>query len=109
MPVNFGETISKFPTVFTSICPILWYTVSESRNNNGDNDMNEQNEIGGDLQDEYTAIQEAELLEESPIMDLTDQDLEGWYQEWLSEQDDPASIDPDFYDPRVDFGPDPRD
>ena len=62
--------------------------------------MNEQNEINGDLQDEYTAIQEAELLEESTIMGLTEQDIDAWYQEWLSEQDDPASIDPEWYDPR---------
>ena len=70
--------------------------------------MNEQNEIGGDLQDEDNAIQEAELLEESPIMELDEDSLEGWYQEWLAEQDDPASIDPDWYDPRTDDR-DPRD
>ena len=67
--------------------------------------MNAQNEINGDLADEYTAIQEAELFEESPIMELDEKDLEDWYQSWLAEQDDPASIDPNFYDPR---GDDPR-
>lgn len=70
--------------------------------------MTERNEISGDLADEYTAIQEAELLEESPIMDLADQDLEAWYQDWLNDQDDPASIDPDWHDPRADDR-DPRD
>lgn len=62
--------------------------------------MNEQNEISGDLQDEYTAIQEREFREESPIVDLDDDDYEGWYWNWLSTQNDPASIDPDWYDPR---------
>ena len=65
--------------------------------------MNERNEIGGDLQDEYEAIQHAiakgtELLREEPTYDLTDKDLESWYQDWLSEQDH-AEID----DPLMDF------
>ena len=70
--------------------------------------MNERNEINGDLQDEYNDIQERELIDESPIMSLDENDLEGWYQQWLSEQDDPKSIDPEYYDPREDFGPEPR-
>ena len=56
--------------------------------------MNERNEINGDLADEYDAIQEAELLEESPIISLDDDDLEGWYQEWLAEQDHAEIDDP---------------
>jgi len=74
--------------------------------------MNEQNEIQGDLRDEYLEIQEAEYIEANegaPVVELDEADLEDWYQGWLAEQDDPASIDPDWYDPRADFGPDPRD
>ena len=72
--------------------------------------FNEQNEINGDLQDEYRSIleQEARFMEESPIMELNEDDLEGWYQQWLSEQDDPASIDPEWYDPQTE-NRDPRD
>jgi|TARA_Y100000296_G_scaffold23776_1_gene28104 uncharacterized damage-inducible protein DinB len=58
---------------------------------------NDNLEIGGDLQDEYKAIQEAEANEGAPEIELSDDDLEAWYQGWLSEQDDPASIDPDWY------------
>lgn len=75
--------------------------------------MNEQNEIGGDLQDEYNAIQHAiakgtELLSEEPTYDLTDDDLEGWYQEWLADQPNPEEIDPEYYSPRIEDR-DPRD
>ena len=35
-------------------------------------------------------------FEESPIMNLEDQDLDSWYRDWLDEQDDPASIDPEW-------------
>jgi len=54
--------------------------------------MNERLEINGDLQDEYLAIQNAiekgteRLLSEGPIIKLTAQDLEDWYQDWLAEQ-----------------------
>lgn len=44
--------------------------------------MKDQLEIGGDLQDEMTAIQEAERLEASEGVpesdDLTDEDMDDW-------------------------------
>lgn len=58
--------------------------------------MNERNEIGGDLQDEYTAIQDAEAHEGAPAVELCEADLEDWYQSWLSKQEDPAGIDPEW-------------
>lgn len=63
--------------------------------------MNEQNEIQGDLRDEYEAIQEAEYIEANegaPVVELDADDLEAWYVDWLSRQDDPASIDPEWPD-----------
>ena len=64
--------------------------------------MNERNEIGGDLQDEYRELQEIEAREReeanagAPIDELDADELEDWYQSWLAEQDDPASIDPEW-------------
>jgi len=48
--------------------------------------MNEQNEIGGDLQDELQAILAAEAAEaeeaheEAPEHELTEEDYDDWYQ-----------------------------
>jgi hypothetical protein len=45
--------------------------------------FNDNLEIGGDLQDEYKAIQEAELLAEAPEPEpMTPADEEGFYAEW---------------------------
>lgn len=65
--------------------------------------MNERNEIGGDLADEYTRIQEDEAEREecnagAPVVELDEADLEAWYADWLSRQPNPASIDPEWPD-----------
>ena len=88
--------------------------------------MNEQNEIQGDLRDEYLEIQEAEYIEANegaPVVELNEADLEAWYADWIKRNPEacPRSEQswircPDCqgehlgdYDPRADFGPDPRD
>lgn len=47
--------------------------------------MNERLEINGDLADEYREIQEAEyreVNEGAPVVELDEDDLEAWYQDW---------------------------
>jgi hypothetical protein len=50
--------------------------------------MNEANEIGGDLLNEYEAIQAdeyREMNEDAPIVELDEADLEAWFASWLAE------------------------
>jgi hypothetical protein len=55
--------------------------------------MNEQNEINGDLRDEYLALQAADAAEaeecnrEAPEpAPLTSEELDDWYQTWAQEE-----------------------
>jgi len=50
--------------------------------------MNEQNEIGGDLLEEYEAIQRLEADEageEAPVYEIDEDGLEEWGNHWLEE------------------------
>lgn len=59
--------------------------------------MNERNEIGGDLRDEYLEIQEAEeanRLAPEPEP-LTDEELEAWHLDWCERNGEAPDLIPD--------------